>query len=149
MKETGESTFDSDITGNKLYQIRARKALPILVRQAIAEQPIFYSDLAFELQIPNPRNLNYVLGAIGNSLKKLSGSWKIEIPLINVLVINKSNYLPGEGINWFIKDREQFEKSSTKFDIIFLDPPYYKELARNSLIKIIFVRVKLTILNLL
>ena len=33
------------ISGEKLYQIRARKALPLLVRQARSEQTIFYSDL--------------------------------------------------------------------------------------------------------
>jgi len=30
----------------------------------------------------------------------------------------------------------RFRKESRKFNIIFLDPPYYKELARNSLLKI-------------
>ncbi len=85
--ETGEKTFNADIHGEKLYQKRARKALPILVRQAKAEQPIYYSDLAEELNMPNPRNLNYVLGAVGNSLKKLEKKWKEEIPLINVIVI--------------------------------------------------------------
>jgi len=112
--ETGEKTFDADIHGEKLYQKRARKALPILVRQAKAEQPIYYSDLAEEIGMPNPRNLNYVLGAIGNSLIKLGKKWNEEIPLINVLVINKNNSLPGEGISYFIKDRKHFENSSKK-----------------------------------
>lgn len=113
--ETGEKTFDTDIHGEKLYQKRARKALPILVRQAKAEQPIYYSDLAEELNMPNPRNLNYVLGAIGNSLKKLAKEWDEEIPLINVLVINKNDNLPGEGIGYFIKNREpHFENSSKR-----------------------------------
>ena len=35
--------------GNKLYQQRAREALPILVRQVTANQIISYSDLATEL----------------------------------------------------------------------------------------------------
>ena len=48
------------ISGEKLYQIRARKALPLLVRQARSEQTIFYSDLAAELKIPNPRNLGLI-----------------------------------------------------------------------------------------
>lgn len=112
--ETGEKTFNADIHGEKLYQKRARKTLPILVRQAKAEQPIYYSDLAEEIGMPNPRNLNYVLGAIGNSLKRLSEKWDEEIPLINFLVINKNNGLPGEGISYFIKDRKHFENSSKK-----------------------------------
>ena len=42
--ETGE--IAKSIEGEKLYKERARKALPLLVRQALANQPIFYSDLA-------------------------------------------------------------------------------------------------------
>ncbi len=49
------------IFGDKLYQLRARVALPILVRQATAQQKITYGDLAEEIGIPNARNLNYVL----------------------------------------------------------------------------------------
>jgi 16S rRNA (guanine966-N2)-methyltransferase len=30
----------------------------------------------------------------------------------------------------------KFEKEGTKFDIIFLDPPYYREMAKNTLLKI-------------
>lgn len=112
--ETGKKTFNADINGDKLYQKRAKKALPILVRQAKAEQPIYYSDLAEEIGMPNPRNLNYVLGAIGNTLINLGKIYNEEIPLINVLVVNKNNSLPGEGIRYFIKDKEDFEKSSNK-----------------------------------
>ncbi len=65
--ETGEVA--KFIEGKKLYQERARKALPLLVRQALANQPILYSDLAQELDMPNPRNLNYVLGSIGYTLQ--------------------------------------------------------------------------------
>ena len=56
------------IFGDKLYQQRARVVLPILIRQAFAATPIYYSALAQEAQIPNPRNLNYVLGCIGKPL---------------------------------------------------------------------------------
>ena len=57
------------LSGDKLYQERARAALPLLVRQAEAATPIFYSSLARELGMPNPRNLNYVLGCIGQTLQ--------------------------------------------------------------------------------
>ena len=73
--ETGEVA--KSIEGEKLYQKRARKALPILVRQALAHQPIFYSDLANELDMPNPRNLNYVLGSIGQTLQEISDEWSV------------------------------------------------------------------------
>ncbi len=56
------------LIGDKLYQKRARLTLPLLVRQAKAEEPITYENLASELGMPNPRNLNYVLGSIGKAL---------------------------------------------------------------------------------
>jgi hypothetical protein len=48
------------ISGDRLYQERARRALPLLVRQAQAGAPIHYSELAEELGMPNPRNLSGV-----------------------------------------------------------------------------------------
>jgi hypothetical protein len=113
-KETGEITAESSLRGEKLYQIRARAALPLLVRQATAGQTIVYSDLAAELQMPNPRNLNYVLGAIGNALVRLGKQWNVDIPPIQCLVINKNTGMPGEGVNWFLADREVFERSNKR-----------------------------------
>lgn len=104
---TGKKSNADLLEGDKLYIKRARKALPILVRQARAEMPIYYSDLAEELGMPNPRNLNYVLGAIGNALEKLVIREKMEkIPVLNCIVINKSAELPGEGITWFIEQKD-------------------------------------------
>jgi hypothetical protein len=94
--------------GDRLYQERARAALPLLVRQAEAGAPIYYSDLATELKMPNPRNLNYVLGSIGQSLEKLSEERGEKIPPINCLVINKNTGLPGEGIGWFLLKKDEF-----------------------------------------
>ena len=109
-KPTGYNSNADLLEGDKAYIQRARIALPILVRQAKALKPIFYSDLAEEMGMLNPRNLNYVLGAIGNALTSLAERLKIpNIPLINCLVINKANHLPGEGISWFI-DKKNFTK---------------------------------------
>jgi len=102
------------LSGDKLYQQRAKAALPVLVRQARAHSPIYYSELASELEIPNPRNLNYVLGSVGQALKALSRSWKENIPPIQCLVINKNTGLPGEGIGWFITNKQDFRKLSRK-----------------------------------
>jgi len=60
MSETGEKAA-SFTSGSKLYQQRARRTLPLLVRQAEAGETIPYSALAAELQMPNARNLNFVL----------------------------------------------------------------------------------------
>ena len=92
--------------GGDLYQVRARKALPILVRQALSRNPIFYEALAAELGMSNPRNLNFVLGSIGTTLNELSGQpgWS-GIPQIQSLVINKQRQLPGEGFETFLATR--------------------------------------------
>ncbi|MBA5204532.1 hypothetical protein H2Y57_12685 [Pectobacterium aroidearum] len=98
------------ISGGKLYQVRARMALPLLVRQAEACSPIVYSDLAEELGMTNPRNLNYILGSIGQSLELLSKAWKVKVPPIQCLVVNKNTRLPGEGIGWFLIKKEDFSR---------------------------------------
>lgn len=90
--------------------------MPYLVRQAKAKKTIYYSDLAQEIGVPNPRNLNYILGAIGNALTELGRKNAIEIPAIQCVVINKQTELPGEGIGWFInkKDFKKLSKSDQK-----------------------------------
>ncbi|MBS0391677.1 MAG: hypothetical protein JSR23_11125 [Proteobacteria bacterium] len=111
MKQKAETAQIAEaLSGDKLYQERARAALPLLVRQAQAGNPIFYSDLAAELGIPNPRNLNYVLGSIGQALTDLSKLWGIKVPPIQCLVVNKATGLPGEGIGWFVVKKEDYSK---------------------------------------
>ena len=106
------ATIAEPISGEKLYQVRARAALPLLVRQAEAGRTIFYSDLAEELGMPNPRNLNYVLGSIGQTLENLSHEWGESIPPLQCLVINRASGLPGEGIAWFLSKTENFSNLS-------------------------------------
>jgi hypothetical protein len=110
MAATARIAFHID--GDKPYQQHARKALPLLVRQAQSGEPITYGDLAEELGIPNPRNLNFVLGSIGRSLEGLSKKWKEKVPPIQCLVVRKASGLPGEGIGWFITNRNAFQRMS-------------------------------------
>lgn len=84
-------------SGEKQYQLRARKALPLLVRQALAQAPIKYGALAKELGMPNPRNLNYVLGSVGATLADLGKRWGTTIPALQSLAIAKGSGLPGKG----------------------------------------------------
>jgi hypothetical protein len=91
--------------GDRLYQLRAREALPVLIRQARAESNVTYGKLADELAIPNPRNLNYVLGSVGQTLVDLGKRWNEQIPPIQCLAINASNGTPGNGFGWFISDQ--------------------------------------------
>jgi hypothetical protein len=100
---TVEIASSNLLNGKKLYLERARITLPYLVRQAKAGKTIYYSDLAVEINISNPRNLNFILGAIGNALIKLDSS----IPPIQCLVINKQTNFPGDGIDGFM-DKKNF-----------------------------------------
>lgn len=97
--------------GDKLYQRRARQTLPILVRQAQARRPIYYQDLADELEMPNARNLNHVLGSIGTTLQQLRGKWGRDIPEIQALVINQRSHQPGTG---YFGGEETFRKLPKK-----------------------------------
>ncbi|MGB8370416.1 MAG: hypothetical protein ACLPYZ_07895 [Limisphaerales bacterium] len=102
------------IEGDKPYQKQARRAFPLLVRQAFAHQPIFYESLATELGMPNPRNLNYVLGSIGTSINELSGKWKEKIPMIQCLVINQQNEIPGDGVFEYLLPNQEVETLSRR-----------------------------------
>jgi hypothetical protein len=110
MSKFSTAAIAGPLLGDKLYQERARAVLPLLVRQAEAAKPIFYSALAHELGMPNPRNLNYVLGCIGNAMERLSKRWKATVPPIQCLVVNKRTGLPGEGVGWFLVKKKDYAK---------------------------------------
>lgn len=113
--------------GDKLYQKRARLALPVLIRQAKAGQPVSYEDLAAELGMPNPRNLNYPLGCIGDELNRLSSKWGKEIPHIQALVVSKGTSVPGRGFDPFLKSRGKVWTTSAERKAILLT--YIAEIA--------------------
>ena len=60
--------------------------------------------------MPNPRNLNYILGSIGQALVRLSKHWKEKVPPIQCLVVSKATGIPGEGIGWFLVSEDDFGK---------------------------------------
>jgi hypothetical protein len=78
----------------------------------------------------NARNLNYVLGSIGNALQKLGKLKSLEIPPIQCLVINKATKLPGNGVGWFIS-KEDFSK---------LPARQKREVVKQQLVKIFAFR---------
>lgn len=104
------------IQGKKLYQERARLAFPYLARYAKARQTISYSALAEAIGMPNARNLNYVLGAIGNPLGELSKLLKTPIPPLTCIVLNKTTGVPGNGVGWYkpMKEFVSMNKVSKK-----------------------------------
>jgi hypothetical protein len=91
---------------SRKYQRLARQALPLLVAQAKARTTITYGQLALELEMRNPRNLNAVLGAIGVELKELGQEWNEKIPPINCLVLNKKKKTPQRGIEFYMSPKE-------------------------------------------
>lgn len=119
------------------YQQRAEKVLPILIHQAGARKLITYSQLAKEVGMNNPRNLNYVLGSIGATLIKLSDDEKFHIPAIQSIVVNKISEMPGVGGQWFIggdklvNSSQNLKKESLKtaFQEIF-DYPYWDKVLK-------------------
>ncbi len=99
--------------GPKPYQRQAALTLPILVRQARAGHDITYKNLARELGMPNPRNLNYVLGSVGFTLQRVERVLGFKIPPIQTIVVNQSTNLPGAGGQWFALG-DRFEKFDEK-----------------------------------
>ena len=120
MAETAEVATGL-IDGEKLYQKRARRALPILVRQAKAHQTMFYGELAAELGMSNPQNMNYPLGAVGNAMQNLADTRRRPVPPIQALVINQSTGLPGEGVAPFAPDAKAFKRGSQENRKLIVD----------------------------
>jgi predicted secreted protein len=112
-QQTGEGST-SGFHGEKLYQKRAQAALPILVRQAKANQTITYGELTRELDIINHNTLNYVLGAIGNWILELGLRWNETMPAIQAIVVNKDTGLPGEGFGGFAPDPKEFKRATLR-----------------------------------
>ena len=108
--------------GDELYQQRARKALPILVRQALAGETIYYSDLAEELEMANPRNLNFVLGSVGRGVENYGVRRGLAVPKLTALVVNKTTGLPGEGVVEFLDRPKEFLAAPPAAKRLILDP---------------------------
>ena len=54
----------------------------------------------------------------------------------NLSIIDRKNRVGGVIKKDAAKAIESFRRARLKFDIVFLDPPYYRDMAKNSLIKI-------------
>ena len=99
--------------GDSLYQKRAREAFPILVGMAYARRPITYKALGDLIGMKHHKPLNFVLASIGKTLIEASKelAYKEEIPMIQSLVVNQQDGLPGGGIGGFDKSINYEEKS--------------------------------------
>lgn len=95
--------------GDRWTDERARQALPILIRLAKAARRITYGELNQEIASVfgvKPRTkprYGGVLGKVGNVLRKLGKEWGVDIPPINVLVVNANDGVPGPGFDPFLE----------------------------------------------
>jgi hypothetical protein len=137
MPDNQTASIAKNIFGDSLYQERARIALPILVRQAAKQQTLTYADLAQEIALPNPRNLNYILGSIGTSLNELSKEWREEIPPIQCLVVNKVTGLPGEGVDEFLTGNTKIQELNRKQKKALVDAALAKVFAYPKWIEVL------------
>jgi hypothetical protein len=71
-----------------------------------------YGALAHELGMPNPRNLNYVLGSVGQTLVDLNKTWSDKIPPIQCLAVNQDDDTPGQGFGWFMPNPDEWKRMS-------------------------------------
>lgn len=118
----GASTLaKSAFKGDELYQRRGRQALPILIRQAVAAQTLTYGELAAELDMPNPRNLNFVLGSVARALVDLSEEWGEPIPRLTAIVVDKYTELPSDGIVEFFDEPERYLRAPTEQRRLIVD----------------------------
>lgn len=119
--------IEKDKPDKKISQTRARIILPILVRQAGAENTIYYGDLAKELGLHH-RVLRTPLGCIGDTLLKLGGKLPEDIPPIQGLVVNKNTKLPGDNVNFLRHQKlESWQKKAivkTKLEEVYNYPKW-------------------------
>jgi O6-methylguanine-DNA--protein-cysteine methyltransferase len=92
----GRTARDSLLNGQMDTQKWARKALPILVRQAQKRKTITYGELAKKINSTTPR-LGRTLGCIDFAIEELSKDWQRKIPHINALVVNNRG-ISGSGL---------------------------------------------------
>lgn len=98
------------LEGETRSQELARKAFPILVRQARKNEPITYGELAEEIG-SHPRVMRFPLGIIGSAIEDLGEEWGEDIPPIQAFVVRKRDGVPGEGIAGYLEHDEKYENA--------------------------------------
>lgn len=110
MTNPSEST---SVQGDTPSEKLARRAFPILVRQARAGVPITYEDLAHELD-HYAIAMGNALGVIGDGLENLGDEWDTDIPPIQSFVVSKSNHVPNEGLSIYTDHPEEYRNADTE-----------------------------------
>lgn len=99
----------SGIWGDKQHEQRARIILPLLVRQAQAQQPITYDGLSQETGI-HRRAFRHPLGTVAEALQELSVSWGEPVPALTSMVIYKDTGRPGPGFGWAVAGMDDYAR---------------------------------------
>ena len=98
MTVTSGGASENMFGGDKLYQQRARAALPILVQCAKARKTIMYKELGSVVSMTDLRSIGRVCGSVAAPLSDLQEYWDGNaIPRITNLVI-RQNGRPGAGV---------------------------------------------------
>ncbi|EKO34187.1 hypothetical protein [Leptospira santarosai] len=104
----------------------AKKILAFLVDRlknfSGGEKTVYYSDLANSISYPEPRqgsafgnNIGNSLGAMGHFFDNIKiDNWNDRIPLIQTLVVLKSDGLPSSGLKEFEKEYPYLSKEKQK-----------------------------------
>ena len=130
IRRTARDGDHLSLYGKTTYPQWARKAFPILVRQAQARQKITYGELNKEIK-SGTSQLGSTLGIIDFAIGELSEDWygdKDKIPRINGIVVSKNRGIPGKGKPGYnVSDpkvrKEMIEKDGL-FDKIFNYPDW-------------------------
>lgn len=81
MTVTSRDTSENMFGGDKLYQQRARAALPILVQCAKARKTITYKELGAAVGMTDLRSIGRVCGSVAATLADLQERWQVgDIP---------------------------------------------------------------------
>ena len=112
------------------YEKYARKIIQEMVgrvlNQSIIEKTISYSDLAKEIDFPQPYvgsefsgNIGRTLGSVGELLETVKlDNWNKPIPIIQSMVVSKTSGLPSYGLRAFVPNYDKLpEKEQKTFEI--------------------------------
>jgi len=97
------------LQGDTWTKHTARIGFPILVEYARQRREITYGEWDSEIvrrglgRHVHPAQYGYPAGSIGDACGEYSEEASVDVPLINLLVVNKGTRVPGSGSHYYIK----------------------------------------------
>ncbi|MBX8813205.1 hypothetical protein KHQ08_02385 [Pseudochrobactrum algeriensis] len=95
-------------SGDKWTDTTTRLLLPVVIKSALDGDTIQYGEFNKFLREKNkptvlPIAFRNVAGKIGDICEILSAELKIDIPLLNAIIVNKDSGLPSHGVDGYLK----------------------------------------------